>query len=79
MLDTLYHRLRLPVLMAEFDKLPSRDAQHCVVVAYETRCSGNETEARKGVKRVDFLGERRTFLGLSSSRMGPNVWVLNVA
>jgi hypothetical protein len=77
-LSTLHHTLRLPVRQAEYDKLPTMEAKHCVNNAYQARCRGSEEEARKGVRRVDFLGGRRTFLGLSSSRAGPSVWVLNV-
>jgi hypothetical protein len=78
-LSTLYRALRLAVRQAEYDKLPSLEAKHSVNEAYQARCRGSEQELRKGVKRVDFLGTRKKFMGLSSSRAGPNVWVLNVS
>ncbi|KAG1794303.1 uncharacterized protein BJ212DRAFT_1530893, partial [Suillus subaureus] len=35
-------------------------------------------EQRKGLKRVDFLMGCTTFMGLSSTKLGPDVWVLNL-
>ena len=74
----LHRTLRLPVRQAEYNKLPSLEAKRRVDDAYQARCITSE-EQRKGVKRVDFLGRHRTFMGLSSSAAGPNVWVLNVS
>jgi len=76
-LSTLYRALRLSVLPAEYSQLPSHEAKDKVNYAYQVRTQGS-AEARKGVKRVDFLGVRKTFLGLSSTHRGPDIWMLNV-
>jgi hypothetical protein len=81
--DGIYRSLRLLVLEAEFQCLPS-EARHSVNNAYIRRYKRiNDSEARqiektKGLKRVDFLGERTHFAGLSSTMEGPHVWLLSM-
>jgi len=77
-LATLYRALRLPVLPAEYANLPSHKAKHGVCAAYHSRTHDSVEEAGKGVKRVDFLESHTSFLGLSSTTCGPDVWLLNV-
>ena len=80
--DGIYRSLRLVALEAEFQCLPSVEAKHNVNNAYIRRYKRlDDSEARqlektKGLKRVDFLGERTTFTGLSSTMEGPHVWLL---
>ncbi|KAF8156116.1 hypothetical protein B0H34DRAFT_621356, partial [Crassisporium funariophilum] len=80
--DGLYRALRINVTAHEFNLLPSVDAQHTVNSAYKRRCKRlsdaleYEAETRKGLKRVDFLGEHTSFSGLSSTKEGAHVWAL---
>lgn len=84
-LETLYRTLRRPVTPAEFDSLPSPDMKKRVTSAWMSRCgrirdpAQHENEKQKGVKRVDFLLGRHRMLGLSSTKRGPHVWVLNTS
>jgi hypothetical protein len=75
---TLYRALRLPVRPLEFENLPSHDARYHVNNAYRARTYGNPEETAKGLKRIDFFGIHQSFLGLSSTPHGPDVWLLNV-
>jgi len=83
--DGIYRSLRLAVLEAEFQCLPSAEARYSVNNAYIRRCKrlehpqAHELEKRKGLKRVDFLGERTHFIGLSSTMEGPHAWFLSVS
>jgi hypothetical protein len=80
-LITLHRALRLPVTPGQLDMLPSRHARRIVSAAYESRIrnkrifEGMDT----GVKRVDCLMGRNRFMGLSSTRVGPGTWALNVS
>jgi hypothetical protein len=82
-LCTLHRTLRLPVTESEFGSLPTQEDKVRVKEAYEDRYRAiaepraREEEAKKGVKRVDFLRGRK-FLGLSSTNIGPDFWVINV-
>ncbi|KAJ7089632.1 hypothetical protein C8R44DRAFT_835990 [Mycena epipterygia] len=69
---SVYTSLRLAVLRAEYDTLPSGDARQSVDDAYFTR-------SLKGVKHVDFLTGKTRFLGLSGPLEAPHVWELNVS
>ncbi|KAJ7082624.1 hypothetical protein B0H15DRAFT_924040 [Mycena belliarum] len=83
--------LRRAVQPAEYASLPvgARDVpgatRQGVDNAYFARCrlvrdeGERAIEARKGVKRVDFLMRRTRFLGLSGPLEGLHVWELNVA
>ena len=83
--DGIYRSLRLAVLEAEFQCLPSAVARYSVNNAYTRRYKrlvdpkAHELEKTKGLKRVDFLGERTRFTGLSSTMEGPHVWFLSVS
>ena len=83
--DGIYLSLRHTVLEAEFRCLPSAEAIHSVKNAYTRRYKRlddpqtREIEKSKGMKRVDFLGERTLFTGLSSTMEGPHVWFLSMS
>lgn len=83
--DGIYRSLRHGVLEAEFQCLPSAEARYSVNNAYTRRykrlddLQARELEKSKGLKRVDFLGERTLFTGLSSTMEGPHVWFLSVS
>jgi len=85
LLEAWYCFLRLPVLPSEYDALPSREMKDAVAIAFHTRCGRAPSkeaageELRKGVKRVDFLIGRNRFMGLSSTKLGPDVWAMNLA
>ena len=84
-LDGIYRSLSHPVLEAEFLSLPSAEARYTVKNAYTRRCirlddpQARELEQVEGLKRVDFLGERTLFTGLSSTMEGPHVWFLSMS
>jgi hypothetical protein len=77
-LHTLYRSLRSTVSAQEFRSNP--DSKR-VTLAFQRRCANSSRrsseEREKGVKRVDFLLERTRWVGLSSTKGGPDVWVLN--
>ena len=83
--DGIYRSLRHAVLEAEFQCLPSAEVKYSVNNAYTRRYKrlddpqARELEKSKGLKRVDFLGERTLFTGLSSTMEGPHVWFLSVS
>ena len=82
--EGIYRSLRHGVLEPEFQCLPSAEARYSVNNAYINRCNrldsqARELEKRKGLKRVDFLGERRLFTGLSSTMEGPHVWFMSMS
>jgi len=83
--DGIYRSLRHAVLEAEFQCLPSAEARYSVNNAYIRRYKrlddpqAHELEKSKGLKRVDFLGERTHFTGLSSTMEGQHVWFLSVS
>ena len=84
-MDGLYRALRLNVTEGEYKLLPlSHDMKHQVNKAYEQRYRRASFveygyEKAQGLRRVDFLGGKNTFLGLSSTREGARVWRLNVS
>jgi hypothetical protein len=83
--DGIYRSLRHAVLEPEFQCLPSAEARYSVNNAYTRRYKrledpqARELEKSKGLKRVDFLGERILFTGLSSTMEGPHVWFLSMS
>ncbi|KAG0695056.1 hypothetical protein DFH29DRAFT_957057 [Suillus ampliporus] len=83
-LSQLYRFLRVPGTREEFKAAPSQHVRDAIAGAYHNRCmratSAEEyaEEQRKGLKRVDFLTGRTTFMGLSSTKLGPDAWVLNL-
>lgn len=84
-MDGLYRALRLNSTEAEFKLLPSHDMKHRVNEAYKQRyrrasdVTEYEHEKAQGLRRVDFLGGKNTFMGLSSTGEGAGVWQLNVS
>ncbi|KAF9218687.1 hypothetical protein BS17DRAFT_519974 [Gyrodon lividus] len=85
LLEALYCFLRHPVLASEYNTLPTQQIKDEVAIAFHARCGrapSKEAAAEqyhKGLKRVDFLRGRNRFMGLSSTKLGPDVWVLNLA
>jgi len=83
--DGIYRSLRHAALETEFQCLPSAEAKYSVNNAYTRRYKrldnpqARELEKGKGLKRVDFLGERTLFTGLSSTMEGPHVWYLSMS
>ena len=77
-LVAIHNNVRLAVVQAEFDTFLSPDQKYWVGVDFRIRCGGNQSEYSKGLRRMDFLGGRRKFLGLSSSSRGPDMWTLNL-
>ena len=85
-LDGIYRSLCCSVLEAEFHcLLPSAGARYTVTNAYTRRYQrlddprARELQKMQGLKRVDFLGERTFFTGLSSTMEGPHVCFLSIS
>ena len=84
-MDGLYRDLRLNVTEGEYSLLLlSHDMKHQVKKAYEQRYRSASFmeyahEKAQGLRRVDFLGGKNTFMGLSSTGEGAGVWQLNVS
>jgi len=83
-LGQLYSFLRTPGTRDEYKAVPNQFSRDKIAESYGRRCSRASSaeeyaaEQRKGLKRVDFLMGRTTFMGLSSTKLGPDVWVLNL-
>ncbi|PPQ69005.1 hypothetical protein CVT26_001940 [Gymnopilus dilepis] len=81
-LEGLYRLLRTNVTPAEFNLLPSREAQQKVTAAFIYRCKQipdqvlSDAEMKKGVKRIDFLCSHTRFKGLVHGQGG---WTLMVS
>lgn len=84
LLEALYCFLRQPVLSSEYNTLPTQALKDDVSIAFHTRCGrapskeAADEQYQKGVKRVDFLLGRTRFMGLSSTKVGPDMWILNL-
>ncbi|KAG2008859.1 hypothetical protein CC2G_014245 [Coprinopsis cinerea AmutBmut pab1-1] len=84
-LHGIYASLRLPISQAEYNLIPSEQARSRINDAYRYRCKrladpqAVERESKKGIKRIDFLTENTTFMGLSSTKHGGHVWQLNLS
>ncbi|KNZ71596.1 hypothetical protein J132_08107 [Termitomyces sp. J132] len=77
---TIYHALLLPTTAKEYKTVP-RDLVPEVNAAYYERCErGPDTQRQLqwGIKRIDLLGGRHRFLGLSGTSYATDVWQLNV-
>jgi hypothetical protein len=79
----IYTSLRRNVLPTEFASLPSA-SQYAVNDAFQRRykrlhAGDREIEKSKGLKRVDFLVDKTTFMGLSATQKGPEVWQLHTS
>ena len=85
LLEALYRFLRHPVLPSEYNALPTQALKDEVSTAFHKRCQrapskeAADEQYRKGVKRVDFLRGQTRFMGLSSTKVGLDVWTLNLA
>ncbi|KZP14202.1 hypothetical protein FIBSPDRAFT_867249 [Athelia psychrophila] len=81
-LRALYNLLRIPASRAEYNKEPPL-SQQAIAKAFHARVERSPAthaeQLGKGLRRVDFLQGRNRFLGLSSTKMGPHVWALNLA
>ncbi|KIM68368.1 hypothetical protein SCLCIDRAFT_1209190 [Scleroderma citrinum Foug A] len=80
-LEALHAFLQCPVTLAEYKMLPSQADRNEVAVAFHARCErtqDRERTTKKGVIRLDFLRGRDVFMGLSCTRYGHDVWMLNV-
>jgi len=80
----LYRFLRTPGTRDEYKAAPNQFVRDKIADSYRRRCSRASSageyaeEQSKGIKRVDFLMGNTTFMGLSSTKLGPDVWVLNL-
>ena len=85
LVEALYCFLRHPVLPSEYSALPTQKLKDEVSIAFHNRCGrapskeAADEQYQKGVKRMDFLRGRTRFMGLSSTKVGPDVWILNLA
>ena len=73
----LYRFLRIPGTHEEYKAIPSQYMRDQIMESCKRRCLRAEGQNRV-LKRVDFLIGRTTFMGLSSTELGPDVWVLNL-
>lgn len=80
-LEQLYRWLRLTVSQKEFD-MESPASREAITAAFHQRFNRVwqtiAVEKKKGLKRVDFLKGHNRWVGLSSTKQGPTVWMLNV-
>jgi len=62
--------------------MESRQSQREITAAFNQRVNRDRrtaaVEERKGLKRIDFLKGHNQFMGLSSTKVGPDMWTLNV-
>jgi len=78
----LYRFFRTPATREEYKAIPNKDVRDQISESYKRRCSRASSaeelavERSKGLKRVDFLLGRTKFMGLSSTELGPDTWVL---
>lgn len=80
-LEQLYFRLRTVVTEKEY-AVEKGDSQTAIATAFHQRVNRDwqtaAVETKKGLKRIDFLKGHNRFMGLSSTKEGPHVWLLNV-
>ena len=82
LLEALYLFLRQPVLPSEYNALPTQALKDEVSIAFHNRClrapskEAADEQSHKGVKRVDFLRDQTRFMGLSSTKVGRDVWLV---
>ncbi|KIM59981.1 hypothetical protein SCLCIDRAFT_99141, partial [Scleroderma citrinum Foug A] len=80
-LGALHAFLQVPVTMAEYKMLPSQADRDEVAIAFHARCDRTQNPEwmkSRGVIRLDFLRGRNVFMGLSCTKYGPDMWMLNV-
>jgi len=80
-LAKLYGLLRLVISQNELN-FQSQESQRDISAAFYQRVNRDPwtaaVEKKKGLKRIDFLKGHTRFMGLTSTKVGPDVWVLNV-
>jgi len=80
-LAQLYSFLRLTASAKEFN-FETVESRSEISRAFRQRVSRDprtaSVEESKGLKRIDFLKGRNRFMGLSSTKLGPDTWTLNV-
>ena len=74
-LGTIYGAVHISVTEAEFEYLASDPAVQTQSGGYGYRV---RWAYRRGMQKLDFLGGKNKFLGLSKSSMGWDTWILNV-
>lgn len=79
-LQTIYDDLQRPVSQEECFGMLQREHQRLIVYqAFEERCRGDALERVWGLKRVDLLGSKTAFLGLTLSNTGNGQrWVMEL-
>lgn len=82
-LMAIYRSLRANVSKHEFARAPSNAHRAAATNAYNARVmrvhpSMRELERAKGLKRIDFLGKHRHFVGLVPAKGAAGLWVLLV-
>lgn len=81
-LEALHGFLQIPVKTAEYERLPSKADKEAVAIAFHARgdrSQNPEWTKSRGVNRLDFLRGQNVFMGLSCTKYGPDMWMLNVA
>ncbi|KAJ6627511.1 hypothetical protein B0H10DRAFT_1994944 [Mycena sp. CBHHK59/15] len=86
-LNGIYHALRHPLSGEELAATPAaivpsiRQAFHsrCSRLAYANDPTAAKSEARRGIRRIDFLLGNHQFVGLLSTSQNPDVWKLVVS
>jgi len=73
----LYRFLRIPGTPEEYDAIPSQRMRDQIMESCKRRCLCAEGQ-NQVLRRVDFLIGRTTFMGLSGTKLGPDVLVLNL-
>ncbi|KAG6860822.1 hypothetical protein C0995_007153 [Termitomyces sp. Mi166 len=76
----IYHAFLLPTTTEEYENVP-RGRIPEVNGAYYERCGrapNTKAQLRWGIKRIDLLGGRHRFLGLSGTLRGLDIWQLHV-
>lgn len=67
----LYEDLQTPIRHHEYYTVAlSTEDRQMVDMAFQRRCRGEPKEIRKGVRRVDFLGDQVCFVGVRRARGG---------
>lgn len=81
---TIFKELRLAIHPLDYAELPEGDVRSAVDSAYFERCGRipdpqiRSLELMKGIKKIDLLMGRTTFLGLSGTLTAPDTWELNI-
>jgi hypothetical protein len=74
----IYLALEQPASEAEYKAAPA-ELQKTVSRAFTLRCQGRPELEKHGLKRVDFLGTKIRWVGLTPTSRGPDVWELHVS